>query len=235
MKSPFKFSRHGQSGLWFPEIFPSLAKHADDLCLLNSMYTDVAVHPQAVIEMHTGNFRFQRPSMGAWTLYGLGTENSELPGFITINPAGGTQSYGSAFLPASYQGTKIDGGGPKQGGGRIANIENPKLSAELQRKQLDLLGSLNRERLEKDQVNPELEGLIESYELAFRMEGAVPAIMDTSHETAGNARRPTASAKKGPTISAGSACWPAGLPKRACGSSSWAWAAGTSTTTCATS
>ena len=183
MKSPFKFARHGQSGLWFPEIFPSLAKHADDLCLLNSMYTDVGVHPQAVIEMHTGTFRFQRPSMGAWVLYGLGTDNAELPGFITINPAGGTQTYGSAFLPASYQGTQIDGGGPRQGGGRVANIENPKLSAELQRKQLDLLGSLNRDRLEKDQVNPELEGLIESYELAFRMEGAVPAIMDTSTES----------------------------------------------------
>ena len=184
MKSPFKFARHGQGGLWLPEIFPSLAKQADDLCLLNSMYTDVGVHPQAVIEMHTGTFRFQRPSMGAWVLYGLGSENSELPGFITINPAGGTQSYGSAFLPASYQGTRIEGGGPRQGGGRVANIENPKLTAELQRKQLDLLGSLNRERLEKDQVNPELEGLIESYELAFRMEGTVPTIMDTSSESA---------------------------------------------------
>ena len=183
MKSPFQFTRHGHGGLWLPEIFPNLAQHADDLCLLNSMHTDVGVHPQASIEMHTGTFRSLRPSMGAWVLYGLGTENAELPGFLTINPAGGTQSYGSAFLPASYQGTKIDGGGPKQAGGRVANIVNPKLTAELQRKQLDLLGSLNRERLEKDQVNPELEGLIESYELAFRMEGAVPAIMDTSSES----------------------------------------------------
>jgi hypothetical protein len=183
MKSPFQFTRHGQSGLWFPEIFPNLAKHADDLCLLNSMYTDVGVHPQAVIEMHTGTFRFQRPSMGAWTLYGLGTENTELPGFITIDPQGGSQSYGSSFLPASYQGTRIDGGGPRAGGGRIANIENPKLTAQLQRKQLDLLGSLNRERLEKDKINSDLEGLIESYELAFRMEGSVPAIMDIASES----------------------------------------------------
>ena len=136
-----------------------------------------------MIQMHTGTFRFQRPSMGAWTLYGLGTENSELPGFITINPAGGAQSYGSAFLPASYQGTKIDGVQARNGGGRMANIGNPKLSAELQRKQLDLLATLNRDRLEKDGVNPELEGLIESYELAFRMEGAVPAVMDISNET----------------------------------------------------
>src|SRR6185437_5156763 len=92
MKSPFKFGQHGKSGLWLSEIFPQLANHADDLCLLNSMYTDVGVHPQAVTEMHTGTFRFQRPSMGAWTLYGLGSENSELPGFITINPAGGAAS-----------------------------------------------------------------------------------------------------------------------------------------------
>jgi hypothetical protein len=182
LKSPFSFSRHGQSGLWFPEIFTHLAKRADDLCLLNSMYTDTAVHPQATTQLHTGNFRFVRPSMGAWTLYGLGTENKDLPGFLTINPAGGgTQAYGSAFLPASYQGTRIDGVGGKAGN-QVANIENPKLTAELQRKQLDLLGALNREQLAKDKVNPELEGVIESYELAFRMEGAIPEVMDLSSE-----------------------------------------------------
>jgi len=183
MKSPFKFSQHGQSGLWISEVFPHLAEQADDLCLLNSMYTDVGVHPQAVTEMHTGTFRFQRPSMGAWALYGLGSENSELPGFITINPAGGAPTYGSAFLPASYQGIKIDGVQEKDGGGRMANIGNAKLNAELQRQQLDLLASLNKQRLEKDGVNTELEGLIESYELAFRMEGAVPSLMDISNET----------------------------------------------------
>lgn len=184
LKSPFKFSQHGKSGLWLPEIFPSLAKHADELCLLNSMYTDVAVHGSATTELHTGNFRFPRPSMGAWTLYGLGSENAELPGFISLNGAGGVQNYSSAFLPASFQGTKIDGGGGRKGGGaRVANIDNPKLSDELQRKQLDLLGSLNREQLEKDKVNPELEGLIESYELAFRMEGAVPEVMDLATES----------------------------------------------------
>ncbi|HTU25783.1 MAG TPA: DUF1501 domain-containing protein [Pirellulales bacterium] len=183
MKSPFKFAQHGQSGLWLPDIFPNLAQHADKLCLLNSMYTDVAVHPQAMIELHSGNFRFQRPSMGAWVLYGLGTQNSELPGFITINAQGGSQNYASGFLPAAFQGTPIRGGNPRKDGSKIANIDNPKLSAELQRKQLDLLGTLNHERLEKDKVNPELEGLIESYELAFRMEGAVPALMDFDSES----------------------------------------------------
>jgi hypothetical protein len=184
LKSPFKFSQYGKGGLWLPEIFPSLAKHADELCLLNSMHTDVAVHGSATSQLHTGNFRFIRPSMGSWTLYGLGSENSELPGFISLNGAGGTANFSSAFLPASYQGTKIDvGNGDKKGGSQLANIANPRLGAELQRKQLNTLSELNREKLEKDQVNPELEGLIESYELAFRMEGAVPQVMDLSAES----------------------------------------------------
>ena len=183
LKSPFKFSQHGKSGLWFPETLPNLAEHADELCLLNSMYTDLPAHPNATLMMHTGNFRFVRPSMGAWTLYGLGTENTDLPGFVTLNQqgGGGAQNYGSAFLPAAFQGTHIEGNDRRKGA--IANIENPKLSEDLQRKQLDLLATLNRERLEKDKVNPGLEGVIESYELAFRMEGAIPQVMDLSKET----------------------------------------------------
>lgn len=182
LKSPFAFKQHGKGGLWLPEIFPNLAQHADELCLLNSMHTDVAVHGSATTELHTGNFRFTRPSMGAWALYGLGSENSNLPGFITLGGTGGAQNYSSGFLPASFQGTKIDGA--KGGGGRtLANIDNPKLGQELQRKQLDMLDVLNQKRLERDQVNPHLEGLIESYELAFRMEGAVPEVMDLSSET----------------------------------------------------
>lgn len=186
LKSPFTFAQHGKGGLWLPEILPELAKHADDLCLLNSLHTDLPNHPQASVQLHTGNFQQTRPSMGAWTLYGLGTENQELPGFITINPpggAGGAVNYGSAFLPAAYQGTKIGGEGGKRGGGEVANLANPRLTAELQRKELDLLQDLNRERLKKDEVNPELEGVIESYELAFRMEGAVPHVMDYSNES----------------------------------------------------
>lgn len=181
MKSPFKFSQHGQSGLWFPDTLPNLAEHADEMCFLNSMYTDLPAHPNATIMMHTGNFRFVRPSMGAWTLYGLGTENAELPGFITLSGQGGAQNYGSAFLPAAYQGTLIQG--LERNKNAIANIDNPKVSDDLQRKQLDLLAALNRERLEKDKVNPGLEGVIESYELAFRMEGALPRVMDISDET----------------------------------------------------
>ena len=182
LKSPFKFQQHGQSGLWLPEIFPHLAKHADDLCLLNSMHTDAAVHGSATTQLHTGNFRFARPSMGSWVVYGLGTENTDLPGFISFNGAGGTSNYSSSFLPASFQGTRIESNAGGRNG-NLANIQNPQLAANLQRKQLDLLASVNAQQLAHDQVNPELEALIESYELAFRMQGAVPQVMDLSSES----------------------------------------------------
>jgi hypothetical protein len=183
LKSPFKFSRHGKSGLWFPETLPNLASHADDLCVLNGLYTDLPAHAQATTEMHTGNFRQLRPSMGAWALYGLGTENTDLPGFIALNPVGiPAPNFGSAFLPATFQGTPIDSTRRGRGGG-VANIPNPRSSPQLQRKQLDLISSLNHARLERDKVNPGLEGVIESYELAFRMEGALPKVMDLSGES----------------------------------------------------
>ncbi len=109
---PFKFAQHGESGLWVSEVFPRLAKQVDDLCFINSMHTDLPNHSQAFMQMHTGSFQFVRPSVGAWTLYGLGSENANLPGFVTVNPPsdnGGARNYGSAFLPAIYQGTKIGG------------------------------------------------------------------------------------------------------------------------------
>jgi Protein of unknown function (DUF1501) len=106
------FAQFGKSGQWMTTLYPQLAKHADDLCIVNSMHTDLPNHAQAFAQMHTGSFQFVRPSLGAWMLYGLGTENENLPGFITLNPPadnGGAQNYGSAFLPAIYQGTKIGG------------------------------------------------------------------------------------------------------------------------------
>ncbi|HZL88521.1 MAG TPA: DUF1501 domain-containing protein [Pirellulaceae bacterium] len=186
MKSPWKFPASGQSGLPISELLPNLAKHADDLCILNSLYTDLPNHPQASVQMHTGSFQFVRPSIGAWVLYGLGTQNQELPGFITINPIGrigGAQNYGSAFLPAAYQGTRIGGEGENLARASIPNISAAGLSRDQQRRQLDLVQSLNRERLAEDKVNSQLEGIIESYELAFRMQSAVPRLMDTSDET----------------------------------------------------
>jgi uncharacterized protein DUF1501 len=186
MKSPWKFNPAGNCGMMISELFPNVAKHADDLCLVNSMVTDLPNHPQASVQLHTGSFQFVRPSMGAWILYGLGTENQELPGFITINPitrVGGAVNFGSSFLPAPFQGTAIGGEGQKLAGASIPNLANRGLTKDQQRKQLDLLQSINRDRLAKDKVNNELEGIIESYELAFRMQSAVPKVMDTSDES----------------------------------------------------
>ena len=186
MKSPFAFPQMGESGLPISDLFPNLGKQADHLCLLNSMHTDLPNHPQASVQLHTGNFQFVRPSLGSWVLYGLGTENDELPGFITLNPqgrVGGAQNYGSAFLPAAYQGTRIGAEGEQLAKASMPNIANGRNSLEQQRKQLDLLQSLNKERLQEDRVNNELEGVIESYELAFRMQTAVPKLMDVSGES----------------------------------------------------
>lgn len=187
LKSPFKFVNSGKSGLPIADIFPNLSKQADDLCIINGMNTDVPNHPQASLMLHTGNFQFVRPSLGSWVLYGLGTTNQELPGYLTINPVtkvGGAQNYGSAFLPASFQGTRIGGEGEQLATAKLTNINNPKMEAAAQRLQLDLLQDFNRERLVQDQVNNPLEGVIESYELAFRMQGAVPRIMDVADESA---------------------------------------------------
>jgi len=185
--SPFKFSQHGKSGLWISELFPNVANLADELCLLRSMSTDVPAHPQAFVQLHTGTARFVRPSLGAWTLYGLGTENQNLPGFITINPPtaqGGPQNYGSAFLPAYYQGMRVGGEGRRLEGDAIPNIRNTRLSRGAQRAQLDLVQRLNKARLEQEKVHPGVEGVIESYELAFRMQAEVPDLMNLEEESA---------------------------------------------------
>lgn len=196
--SPWAFRQHGQSGLWISELFPNLARHADDLCLLRGMHCDQPAHAQAYVQMHTGSFQFVRPSMGAWTLYGLGTENRNLPGFISINPPsanGGAQNYGSAFLPGACQGTKFtlqDNSQRNRPVDRMRRGEaNPAginhaaalLPKTEQRAQLDLIAALNREKLARDVHNPIVEAAIENYELAFRMQEAVPGVMDLSRET----------------------------------------------------
>ena len=185
--SPWEFSRHGQSGLRVSELYGKLAKaHADKLCVINSMQTNLPNHPQAFVQMHTGNAQFVRPSMGAWTLYGLGTENENLPGFVTISPPsalGGAQNYGSSFLPAIYQGMPIGREGQPVSQASLSNIANRRLDAEAQRIQLDLVQAMNREQLSREEFNPAIEGVIESYELAFRMQSELPEVMDTSSET----------------------------------------------------
>lgn len=192
LASPWSFSQHGESGLWISELFPNLAEHADHLCLMRGMHTDVPAHAQAFVQLHTGSSQFVRPSMGSWTLYGLGTENRNLPGFVTINPPsgqGGAQNYGSAFLPATNQGQRIglerESRQLRRGrqAGPVANIANPRLGERTQRRQLDLTRELNeryarRERTETDRI----DAVIESYELAFRMQTELPGLLSLDGE-----------------------------------------------------
>ena len=185
MPSPWEFKRHGQSGLQVSELFPNLAQHADDLCLLNGMYSSVPAHPQSFLQLHTGSFQFVRPSMGSWVLYGLGSENQNLPGFISLCPpdnVGGAQNYGSAFLPAFYQGTKIGNFNQNIKAASLRNLSNQNMSDKLQRRQLDFVQSLNRDLLDRKKQSSQIEGVIESYELAFRMQSAVPELIDANDE-----------------------------------------------------
>lgn len=183
--SPFAFSQHGQSGLWISELFPHVARHADELCLLRSMRTDIPNHPQAFVQLHTGSSQFIRPSMGAWMLYGLGSENENLPGFVTISPPiqFGAQNYGSAFLPAVYQGTRIGGQKADVGTVTLENIRNSDLPGDLQRKQLDLVQTMNRDLLARSGAAVEVEGIIESFELGFRMQTELPKVMELKDES----------------------------------------------------
>lgn len=178
--SKFKFSQHGKTGTWFSELLPSIAKHSDKLCWLRGLHTDTPAHPQAVVQLHTGsaNAALTRPSMGAWLLYGLGTPNQDLPGYITVNPPpnfGGAVNYGSAFLPAHYQGTRITDQG------HLANLK-PSLSTPVQRKQLDLIQSMNRDYAGLPGAPDPVEAIIDSYELGFRMQGKVSELLDISKE-----------------------------------------------------
>jgi hypothetical protein len=178
--SKFKFKQYGQTGAWFSELLPNMARHADQLCWLRGLYTDTPAHPQAVVQLHTGsaNAALTRPSMGAWLLYGLGTENQDLPGYVTINPPpnfGGAVNYGSAFLPAQFQGTRINDAG------YLPNLRAT-ASRSLQRKQLDLIQAMNRDAAATPRAPDAVDGVIESYELAFRMQTKVPQLLDIERE-----------------------------------------------------
>ena len=185
MESPWKFPKRGKSGLEISELYPKLAKHADKMCLLNSMYGDIPNHPQCFVQLHTGSFQFVRPSLGSWLLYGLGTENQNLPGFVTLNPpsrVGGAQNYGSAFLPAIYQGTRIGNLGQSLKNVQLPNLGNDRLNAEEQRRQLDYIQSLNRDLKSRNEASAQIDGVIESYELAFRMQSALPEVISLKGE-----------------------------------------------------
>ncbi len=197
LSAPFPFRRRGESGMWMSDVLPHLARHADKLCMIHSLHTDLPNHAQAFLQLHTGSFQFTRPSLGSWTLYGLGAENSRLPGFITLNPPadnGGARNYGSAFLPAVCQATKIGTnllpgfyaailGIDQEPGPPLKNISNTRLTSLQQQAQLDLIRDFNQQKLARDVYHPEIEGAIESFELAFRMQDEVPELLDVSDET----------------------------------------------------
>jgi hypothetical protein len=179
--SPWKFQQHGESGLWMSEILPQLAGCADDLCVIRSMQTDSSAHPLAMPQMHTGSFQFTRPSIGSWVLYGLGTENQDLPGFISINPSrvfGGPANFGSAFLPAAYQGARIGWEGQSLKNAKFRNVGTDAIPVQVQREQLDLLQRMNGAYDEAS-----VEGVIDSFELGARMQDAAPQVMDLSDES----------------------------------------------------
>lgn len=186
LKSPWKFRQHGDSGLWCSELFPNVAKHIDDLCILSSCHGTNAAHGGALLKLHTGSDNFTRPSMGAWVAYGLGTENRNLPAFITICPTlahGGMKNWGSAFLPAEYEGTPIGNASVPADQAKVKFITNTRSTREQQRRELDLLSELNRGHLETTGPNSVLEARISSFELAFRMQSQMPEAEDLSQES----------------------------------------------------
>ena len=182
LASPWKFKRHGQSGASVSELLPNIASISDDLCFINSMHCSNSRHGGALLELHTGSDTFTRPAMGSWINYGLGSENDNLPGFITINPPsshGGSGAWSSAFLPAKYGGTMISGKGSNM---NIPFIKSPLKERSQQRKEIDLINAFNKNHLSNFEGNTELESRIESYELAFRMQMTAPEIQNIEDE-----------------------------------------------------
>jgi uncharacterized protein DUF1501 len=186
MKSPWKFSQHGECGHWVSELFPEIAKHADDLCVIRSMHTEGVAHGPATLFMHTGSTNLIRPSAGAWVTYGLGSENENLPGFVAISPSmgnGGPRNYGNAFLPAVYQGTAIGRPGIPASEATIRNLTNPLIAPGEQRRQFELLRAMNEEQLRRSPGESELEAVINSFELGWRMQNNAPGVLDLATES----------------------------------------------------
>ena len=186
MKPLWEFQRHGDSGRWVSSLFPEIAKHVDDLCFLHSLHTDGVAHGPATLVLHTGAMNTLRPSVGSWVSYGLGTENQSMPGFVSINPPlrmGGPRNYGTAFLPAAYQGTGIGHAERSAKEAQFRFIKNQRLSSEAQSRQFDLLQQLNRAQLEASEEKDAMEATINSFELAFRMQREAPDVVDIEQES----------------------------------------------------
>jgi hypothetical protein len=186
MKSPWRFKQYGESGRFVSDLFPETARHVDDLCFVHSMHTDGVAHGPATLFLHCGSTNFVRPSIGSWVYYGLGTENSDLPGFVSIAPSignGGPRNYGSAFLPARFQGTPIGSAGRDDL--EIENLVRDDIANQRQKSQLELIDRLNRRQLHRrGSRDSELLAMNESYDLAWRMQQVAPNVLDLSTETA---------------------------------------------------
>lgn len=191
MTNLWKFRQYGETGHHVSDLFPQMAQHVDDMCLVKSMHTEGVAHGPATLFLHTGSINLVRPSVGSWVLYGLGTENQNLPGFVTICPSagnGGPRNYNNAFLPAVYQGTAIGRAGIPTSQAQIRNLSNGSLSGAAQRDQFDLLQALNSEQMRRRTGSlaggdMELEAVINSFELAFRMQNNAPTTLDINGET----------------------------------------------------
>ena len=186
LASPWSFAQHGGCGAWVSELFPHVAGIVDDLCFIKSLHGSNPAHGAALLKIHTGSDTFVRPSMGSWITYGLGSENNDLPGFITICPTlghGGVNNYSSAFLPASSHGTSIGSAGIPASQATIRHMTNDGISPDMQRAQLDLLHSIHDLDVDTSGPDDTMESRIQAFELAFRMQTEAPEIMDISGET----------------------------------------------------
>ncbi|MFK8111754.1 MAG: DUF1501 domain-containing protein [Rubripirellula sp.] len=186
LKSPWKFKRYGQSGLPVSDLFPHVAKQIDDLCILRSVHGTNPAHGGALLKMHTGSDQFVRPSLGSWVTYGLGTENENLPAFVTICPTlahGGVNNWGAAFLPAHCQGTPIGNASLAASQVKVKHIRNPEIESETQRRQLNLIRAMNQDHLGQIGDSQALEGRLNSFELAFRMQSVMPEVQNLGQET----------------------------------------------------
>ena len=174
--------RRGESGMQMSDLLPHLATVADDLCLLQAMYTDNKAHFPATLQLHTGTLTEARPSLGSWISYGLGTENEDLPGFITIHPPGDVRTYGSSFLPPAHQGTPLTVPADANSSA-IKYLRDPNSQPDTQRRRLDFLQQMNRRLLDSVETDAQMEGIIASFELAFRMQSKTPELVDLSGES----------------------------------------------------
>ncbi len=189
MKPLWDFQQHGQSGQWASSLFPHMAGIVDDLCFVQGMHTEGVAHGPATLFLHTGSTSFIRPSMGSWVSYGLGTENENLPSFVSISPSlsnGGPRNYGTAFLPPVFQGTTLGRAGLPASEASIKNLRNPLLTPHQQQRQFDLLRSINQEQLHRSTAgahDAELDAVVNSYELAWRLQSNAPGALDLAGES----------------------------------------------------